>query len=172
MLSLSLLLFLQVKICVRPIQDAREEFFIRMRRITSFSFERGSIIQPAIVDGEAAPSGLTELFCDSGYAICHFETILFASFYATPGSVEGSGFADMQFGGEDSSASVSPKNRRLLRLNRNLQDTETAASAAFDMEIDIVPAVDSVFSAAASSSGGGLFAMAVAAAAAGAMVLW
>jgi hypothetical protein len=162
-----------IKICVRPVLDAREDFFIRMLRISSFTFERDTISQPAIVDGAAASSGLTELFCTPGYAICHFETILFASFYQTPGAVGGSGIADMQFGGEDSPGSVSPKSRRLLRENRDLQAAEqgVAPASAFDLEVTIVPAVDTVFSAASSS--GGLFAMALAtAAAAGAMVLW
>jgi hypothetical protein len=157
-----------VKICVRPVQDARENFSIRMRRIVSFAFERGSTRQEAIVAAEPAANGLTDLWCDPGYAICHFETILFASFYESKGSVNGSGIADMQFGGEASSDSVTPKFRRLLRENRDLQENEdAAASAEFDMEISI-GTVDSVFSAASSS--GGLFAMAVAVAA-GAMVL-
>jgi hypothetical protein len=159
-----------VKICVRPVIDARENFFIRMRRITEFHFERGDIRQNAIVAAEAAPNALTDLWCEPGYAICHFETILFAQFYQSSGFVNGSGFGDMQFGGETSPDSVAPKSRRLLRKNRDLEDAGDAAgpSAEFNMEISIVP-VDSVFSAASSS--GGLFAMAVAAAAAGAMVL-
>jgi hypothetical protein len=141
-----------------------------MRRITEFHFERGDIRQNAIVASEAAPNGLTDLWCEPGYAICHFETILFAQYYQSSGFVNGSGFGDMQFGGETSSDSVTPKFRRLLRENRDLEDAGDAAgpSAEFDMEISIVPAV-SVPSAASSS--GGLFAMAVAAAAAGAMVL-
>jgi hypothetical protein len=160
-----------VKICVRPVQDARENFSIRMRRIVSFYFERGAIRQEAIVNTEPAPNGLTDLWCEPGYAICHFETILFANFYQSLGSVNGTGFADMQFGGEPSSDSVTPKNyRRLLRENpRDLQEDAAGPSAEFDMEISIVP-VDQVPSAASSS--GGLFAMAVAVAvAAGTMVL-
>jgi hypothetical protein len=157
-----------VKICVRPVQDAREEFFIRMLRITSFVFERGSTNQPAIADGISA-SVLTDLFCDAGFAICHFETILFAAFYQSPGSVTGSGIADMQFGGETSADSVSPRNRRLLRENRKLQaDGGASGGAEFDLEVFIIPSEDSDFTSAASSSGG-LFAIAVAA---GAMVLW
>jgi hypothetical protein len=160
-----------VKICVRPVQDAREDFFVRMLRITSFGFERDAIFQPAIVAGAVAGSGLTDLHCDAGYAICHFETILFAAFYASPGSVTGSGIADMQFGGQADPASLSPKNRRVLRENRNLQDDEAAAqvaSAMFDLEVEIVPVADPE---SAASSSGGLFAMAVAVAAGAMLVL-
>jgi hypothetical protein len=156
-----------VKICVRPVQDAREEFFIRMLRITSFVFERGSINQPAVADGISA-SVLTDLFCDAGFAICHFETILFAAFYQSPGSVTGSGIADMRFGGETSADSVSPRGRRLLREKRQLQAAGASGGAEFDLEVFIIPAEDSDFSSASSSSGG-LFAIAMAA---GAMVLW
>jgi hypothetical protein len=159
-----------VKICVRPVQDARENSFIRMRQITSFAFERGSTIsQQAIVEEGPAANGLTDLWCEPGYAICHFETILLAAFYDSSGSVSGSGFADMQIGGEISPDSVTPKSNRLLRENRELQqNNEDAAGslAGFDLEILIVPAELVLFSAASSS--GGLFAIAVAA---GAMVL-
>jgi hypothetical protein len=160
-----------IKICVRPVQDAREDFFIRMLQITSFVFERDSINQPAIVDGAAASSGLTDLYCEAGYAICHFETILYAGFYRSSGSVTGFGIANLQFGGETSSVSVSPRNRRSLRQNRNLQANGGAAGEAdFDLEVFIRPAEDSDFRSTASTSGaGGLFAFTVAV---GAMVLW
>jgi hypothetical protein len=142
-----------------------------MLRITSFAFERDLIVQPAIVAGVVSDSGLTDLHCEPGYAICHFETILFAAFYASPGSVTGSGIADVQFGRQTSPASLSPKNRRGLRANRNLQDDAAAegiASAMFGLEVEIVP-VDTTISAASSS--GGLFAMAVAVAAGAMLVL-
>jgi hypothetical protein len=83
--------------------------------------------------------------------------------------VTGSGIADMQFGGETSADSVSPRNRRLLRENRKLQTSGAEGGGAeFDLEVFILPGNDSDFTSAASSSGG-LFAIAVAA---GAMVLW
>jgi hypothetical protein len=119
-----------------------------MRGIESFAFafENSAVVQSAVVNGRAAPNGLTDLWCDEGYAICHFETILYAAFYARPGSVIGSGVADMQFGGETSDRSVSPKTRRRRRHRhlRNLQEDDsgedgTTASGAFDLLFTIVP---------------------------------
>ena len=159
-----------VKICVRPVANAREAFFVRMLRITSFAFERDLIVQPAIVAGAVSGSGLTDLHCLPGYAICHFETILFAAFYASPGAVTGSGIADMQFGGDSSPTSLSPKNRRALRENRSLQDGAAdagVASAMFELAVEIVP----VDTKSAASSSRGLFAMAVAVAAGAMLVL-
>jgi hypothetical protein len=135
-----------VKICVRPVLEARTTNFIRMRGIESFAFafENSAVFQAAVVNGEPASNGLTELWCDEGYAICHFETILYAAFYARPGSVIGSGVADMQFGGETSDRSVSPKTRRRRRHLRNLQEGDngevgTTTPGAFDLLFTIVP---------------------------------
>jgi hypothetical protein len=149
-----------VKICVRPVLEARSQY-IRMRNIRSFTFALADseITQVAIVNGGVAANGLTEMWCDSGYAICHFETILFAAFYTRPGAVNGAGIADMQFGGEPSEQSVSPKNR--MRQLRNLQDGEAAGpEIEFDLKFSIVSADNQRTSGAAGQEA--LFAMAVA----------
>lgn len=140
-----------VKVCVRPVQDARDAS-IRMRALRQFTWQLsdGSVQQPAIEDYNPASNGLTEMWCTPGYAICHFETIFFAAFFQNPGLVVGEGVADLQFGGEVSESSVSPKTfRRKLELTaqeewmRSLQDGQDAAPAAsssFDLQSYIRPA--------------------------------
>ena len=140
-----------VKICVRPEQRGLDNF-VRMRRIVNFSFLRDDvepfITQPAIENYGPASTGLTEVFCTPGYAICHFETILYASFFLSSTNITGSGVADLQFGGETDTASVSPRaaipfagGRRTLRdgSSRYLQDQEgdLAATAPFDLNIEV-----------------------------------
>ena len=94
----------------------------------------------AIEDALPASNGLTEVFCAPGYAICYFETILYASFFTETAQIAGSGVADLQFGGQESEISVSPRaaigKRRTLR---SLQEPETssAAETAFDLELDV-----------------------------------
>ncbi|KAL3918878.1 MAG: hypothetical protein SGILL_004036 [Bacillariaceae sp.] len=144
-----------VNICVRPVQRGRD-LGIRMTRIASFTFQRETISQPAIADGLAASSGLTDLYCAPGYGICHFSTILYAAFFTVPGQVTGSGVADLQFGGNDP-LSVSPRSRRLSdpfksATHRQLQEsiaTQVAASA-FDLSASIQP---SKFDASSSTKG-------------------
>ena len=79
-------------------------------------------------------------------------------------------YRHMQFGGDSSPTSLSPKNRRALRENRSLQDGAAdagVASAMFELAVEIVP----VDTKSAASSSRGLFAMAVAVAA-GAMLVF
>jgi hypothetical protein len=93
----------QIRVCVRPDEEARSDG-IYMRRIDSFTWRRDvpvSITQAAVEDGIAASNTLTDLFCEPGELVCNFVSILFASFYATPGAVAGSGVASMQFGGDN-----------------------------------------------------------------------
>jgi hypothetical protein len=75
-------------------------------------------------------------------AYCHFETILFADFYKQPGSVIGAGIADMQFGGETSEQSVTPKNRRRQLRNLQEEDDGEGAPAEFDLRFTISSADD------------------------------
>ncbi|KAL3905469.1 MAG: hypothetical protein SGARI_004445, partial [Bacillariaceae sp.] len=134
-----------VKICVRP-QERGLESGVRMRRISSFAFTRQLapvINQPAIENALPAANGLTEVFCAPGHAICFFETILYAQFFTETTQIAGSGVADLQFGGEDSMTSVSPRTaiskRRALRSSddRLLQEGETAAQTAFDLDLEV-----------------------------------
>jgi hypothetical protein len=164
----------RVKICVRPDQRGLDNF-VRMRRIVNFSFKRDDppLEQQAVVNYGAAPTGLTELYCTNGYAICHFETILFASFFTSSGNITGSGVADLQFGGEESITSVSPRaaapfagrrtlreavrglpfaGRRTLReAVRGLQADDIAGTTAFDLDLEVVQST-SLLSDGSSSS--------------------
>ncbi|KAL3922693.1 MAG: hypothetical protein SGILL_002069, partial [Bacillariaceae sp.] len=140
-----------VKICVRPQQRGLDNF-VRMRRIADFTFNRDTapaISQAAIENGLPASNGLSEVFCVPGNAICFFETILYASFFTETTTIGGSGVADLQFGGEESQTSVSPRvaigKRRALRaegkeeLHRSLQSAgqESAAEVAFDLNVEV-----------------------------------
>eukprot|EP00529_Nitzschia_sp_RCC80_P024102 CAMPEP_0113461658 /NCGR_PEP_ID=MMETSP0014_2-20120614/11663_1 /TAXON_ID=2857 /ORGANISM="Nitzschia sp." /LENGTH=456 /DNA_ID=CAMNT_0000353443 /DNA_START=99 /DNA_END=1469 /DNA_ORIENTATION=+ /assembly_acc=CAM_ASM_000159 len=170
-----------LRVCVIPQLDARNDG-VYMRRIDSFTWTRADtasgtpLTQPAIVDRVAAPNGLTTLRCDAGDLICNFESILFASFYQTAGSVAGGGICSMQFGGngcqlsstsgddasaadfggiEAGSCTDGSANDRRLRANRYLQN-EDAATAEFDLNLEInqgsTPLVDSQSSDATSST--------------------
>ena len=126
---------------------------IRMKDIRDFtwSLSDGSISQEAIADYLPAGNGLTEVWCTPGYAICHFESILFATFFQRVGTVVGSGVADLQFGGEISMTSVSPRrtDRRVEEVEdlrqeqgqRQLQQGEGASgpTAEFNMKFDVQP---------------------------------
>jgi len=140
-----------VKICVRPQQEGLQSF-IRMRRIAEFTFTKigASILnQKAIENGQPSSNGLTELYCTPGYAICYFETLLFASFFTESTTISGSGVADLQFGGEASETSLSPRvpvsTGRALRAlsitdtSRLLQqeEAESAAVVEFDLNLDV-----------------------------------
>mmetsp|Transcript_26613 Transcript_26613/g.63449 ORF Transcript_26613/g.63449 Transcript_26613/m.63449 type:complete len:723 (+) Transcript_26613:396-2564(+) len=155
-----------VKICVRPEQRGLDNF-VRMRRIVNFSFIRDDVepivSQPAIENYGPASTGLTEVFCTLGYAICHFETVLYASFFTSSTNITGSGVADLQFGGETDTASVSPRaavpfagGRRTLRdgSSRYLQDQggDIAATASFDLNIQVQRSVGVGLSDGTSSS--------------------
>jgi hypothetical protein len=140
----------EIRVCVRPDEDARADG-IYMRAIDSFTWTRDSpvaITQAAVENRLEASNTLTSLYCAPGELVCHFVSILFASFYATPGAVAGSGIASMQFGGDDTYIGVDgyqydssnakltsfTKNRRNLR---QLQEEEEAASAEFDLSFDV-----------------------------------
>ena len=125
-----------------------------MRRIDSFSWQRSTpaeITQEAVVDGLPSSNSLTDLYCEPGELVCNFVSILFASFYATPGEVTGAGIASMQFGGDNTyidlgvdggrqfNADDSPVTDFFKRRNlRKLQDDgEAAAAAEFDLSFDV-----------------------------------
>lgn len=154
-----------VKVCVRPMSDGLANA-IRMRTIREFtwSLNDGSISQDAIVDYQAASNGLTELWCTPGYAICHFESILFATFFQRRGTVIGSGVADLQFGGEVSMTSVSPRRNgrgrrveeehhstqeqrpRQRQVQQQGQEGASGPTAKFNMEFDVQPTLEELTS--------------------------
>jgi hypothetical protein len=127
-----------LRVCVQPTQEGRDDG-IFMRRIDSFEFTRAAdeinaeVRQVAVQAGAEAPNLLTSLDCKSGYQTCSFETILFAAFYRSAGSVAGSGIASMQFGGSA---------RRLRSGGRNAQEDDVAGAAEFELDFDIVATVD------------------------------
>jgi hypothetical protein len=130
-----------VKVCVRPVPEALDQG-IRIRSLNEFTWElvENALQQTAVKNQQAAENGLTQLYCQSGYAICHFESLLFASFYQKEGTVIGKGQADLQFGGQESKTSASPKGRRALRdtETRRLQiDESPGGTAIFTMEAGV-----------------------------------
>jgi hypothetical protein len=91
----------KVKVCVKPTDDALQDGFY-MRRVDSFTYSRDNpttgnqISQTALVGGESANPALTELFCERGWELCHFDTLLRSDFYFGPGRVFGYGEAWLQ----------------------------------------------------------------------------
>jgi len=135
-----------IKVCVRPDGKARQEGIV-MASIDSFTFQRGSLSQVAVVGKNSAPSGLSILTCNPGDTICWFETILRADFFAQSGIVTGNGVATMQF---DSSA------RRLLRsdntsLHRSLQGRE-GPTADFGLNFEVLTSSEPLWSTTSSGS--------------------
>jgi hypothetical protein len=133
-----------VKICVKPDNDQASGLY--MSSIDSFSWEKnnGSVTQTAIDAGDAANDGLTILGAPcQGQAICSFETLLKADFFAAAGQVTGSGAATMQYGaGTD---------QRLLRSgDRNLQD-DVAGASEFGVELTIAKEEDTTSGASGMS---------------------
>jgi hypothetical protein len=120
-----------IRVCVKPDAEATADG-IKMRSIDEFTFTRDTISQPAITSANTqSDNGLTSLSCTSGADVCSFETILFAAFYTTAGTVAGSGTGSMQFGA-----------RRL----RALQATLPEAAATSELELDFginAPGADS-----------------------------
>mmetsp|Transcript_60433 Transcript_60433/g.148295 ORF Transcript_60433/g.148295 Transcript_60433/m.148295 type:complete len:303 (+) Transcript_60433:287-1195(+) len=140
-----------VKICVRPVQQNLTNF-VRMKRIVSFTWTRQDKDtntdvqqqqqqQVAVKNGVAASNGLTELFCTSGYAICYVETVLLASFFTSSTNIIGYGVVDLQFSGEQSTTSVSPRQRQrhpiVLQQELDSGIATAAATASFDMVLRV-----------------------------------
>jgi hypothetical protein len=135
-----------IKVCVQPDEEARDSG-IFMRSVDSFTFIRSDVTppieQPAIEGpNTASNNGLTAITCSRGLAQCNFETILFAAFYATPGTVGGEGVGSMQFGNDSGG-------RRGLRALQ--AEPEAAASSEFNLDFGVNPTIDSLPSGAASS---------------------
>ncbi|KAL3922822.1 MAG: hypothetical protein SGILL_001997 [Bacillariaceae sp.] len=95
-----------VRVCVeRNAKCVRDHVY--MRRIDAFSFFQDFTRQDAVVAvNTPSPDNLTELFCEPGSHMCHFETVLQAEFFERLGTVEGLGSASLQFG-------ASPNGREL-----------------------------------------------------------
>lgn len=91
----------KVKVCVKPTDDALADG-VYMRRVDSFTYWRdnptagATVTQIALTDGESANPALTELFCERGWELCHFDTLLKSDFYFGTGRVFGYGEAWLQ----------------------------------------------------------------------------
>ncbi|KAL3922187.1 MAG: hypothetical protein SGILL_002337, partial [Bacillariaceae sp.] len=112
--------------------------------------------------GLPAANTLTDLYCEPGELVCNFVSILFASFYATPGEVTGAGIASMQFGGDNTYIDLAVdeyqynadgnrlsgteffKRRNLRKLQDDGEDA--AATAEFDLSFDVDQGSGPVFS--------------------------
>ena len=86
-----------VSVCVTPTAQALEIGF-RMGTIDRFTFWQGYVSQEAVQGGKEALNGLTELSCTRGFEMCVFKTLLNAAFFQGPSTVDGTGFATLQFG--------------------------------------------------------------------------
>jgi len=139
-----------VRVCVTPDETARQDS-IFMKQIDSFSFTRifentsinPRVNQVAVENGKEASNSLTNLDCEPGMLICAFETILYSAFYRFPGTVEGSGVGQMQFG----DATLS---RRGLRSQRGLQENRESVTNQFNIDIETVPQEDGFVSSSGS----------------------
>ena len=141
-----------VKICVQPLQKNLDKF-VRMKRIVSFTWTRqqGKDFstndnvqqqkqQVAVENGVAASNGLTEVFCTSGYAICFIETVLLASFFTSSTNIVGYGVVELQFGGEESKTSVSPRHKRQqsIVIQPDLDSSAATALVSATTSIEII----------------------------------
>jgi len=86
-----------VSVCVRPDTTALDDG-ITVASITDYTWKREApvvIEQPAVVGSEDSLNSLTVHGCEGTY--CTIESILFAEFYASTGSVTGTGNAQLAF---------------------------------------------------------------------------
>lgn len=132
-----------IRVCVRPDADARSDG-VYMRAIDEFTWNRDTISQEAVVNRLPASNSLTALFCTAGEMVCYFETILFAAFYTTVGTVSGNGVGSMQFGGNGDTINaqgqlveVAQRALRAANNGRKLQEGEDAATSEFDLSFDV-----------------------------------
>ncbi len=137
-----------IHVCVTPEDEAQTDG-IFMRSVDDFAFTRGADIRQVAVEGNREAGNLLTTYdfaaCE-GTLVCRFSTILFAQFYATPGSVDGEGVASMQFGDIKTGDT-----RRQLRAERELQ-TEGAGAAEFELTFDVNKAEARTESGAGSTS--------------------
>jgi hypothetical protein len=144
-----------IRVCVRPDQTARDDG-IFMRFIDSFAWERdyggviGVVTQPAVENREAASNQLTDLYCTSGDAVCSFDTVLFAALFRTPGAITGSGIASLQFGSDP----VTSSRRNLRQSSRAVQEDDEgiAATAEFQLDMEVIPVRNPYYSSYTSSA--------------------
>jgi len=111
-----------VRVCIRPTLQALELGF-RMASIDRFTFQQGYVSQEAIIaKNKPAMNGLTDVSCTKGYEICTFETLLKAEFFYNPThTVDGTGFATLQFGSKGGGGGGTVR-QLLLRVDNTTDD--------------------------------------------------
>ena len=121
-----------IRVCVKPDAEAVAAG-IKMRSLDEFTFTRDTTVtQEAIIGyNQVATNGLTSLTCTNGVDVCVFETILFAAFYTSAGTVSGSGTGSMQFGAGVAGA------RRLRALQADTNTPEAAATSEFELDFGV-----------------------------------
>ena len=150
-----------IRVCVRPTLEGRQDG-IYMREIQSFAFSRTypdsrpDVNQDAIVNSGPADNGLTDLFCDRGWEVCMFETILFAAFYRDTGTVAGAGIASMQFGGSGRRQLRAFDNNDSNRVPRATQADQEAAVAEFEIEFITFATLEGLSSGGATTTAGSI----------------
>jgi len=120
-----------VTVCVAPNGATYSEGLI-MSEITDFSWERDTLKQEAILGGEPSTNSLT-LFVPSnckGQEFCHFKSMLMASFFSSPGQVDGSGTVAFEFKPDRRLGGTSDDKRR-----RQLQSD--AENSAFQIKFNV-----------------------------------
>ena len=129
-----------IHVCVTPEDEARTDG-IFMRSVDDFAFTRGLDIRQAAIEGNREAGNLLTTYdfaaCE-GTLVCRFSTILFAQFYATPGTVTGEGVASMQFG--DLKTGETRRQLRAEREERDLQAADAAGAAEFDLNFEVAQA--------------------------------
>jgi hypothetical protein len=109
-----------VTVCVMPTTQARDIGF-RMGSIDRFTFWQGYVSQEAVVGGKEAINGLTDVYCTQGDELCVFETLLSAAFFQGPSTVDGTGFATLQFGSNSASRQLYSDDESDQNVQRKLQ---------------------------------------------------
>ena len=129
-----------IHVCVTPEDEARTDG-IFMRSVDDFAFTRGLDIRQSAIEGNREAGNLLTTYdfaaCE-GTLVCRFSTILFAQFYATPGTVTGEGVASMQFG--DLKTGETRRQLRAEREERDLQAADAAGAAEFDLNFEVAQA--------------------------------
>lgn len=126
-----------VSVCIRPVDTSYAEGIV-MKEIVTFDWEREGgpipIEQPAVEASSPASNLLTYYPSCTNLDYCRISSILFADFYITEGTAEGSGSAKTQF-----------KTSRRLGAEDNqgraLQEAETSGSR-FDVNIALAASDD------------------------------
>lgn len=135
-----------INICVR-VKDQYATQGLRIDVITDFDFLRGdiqsvvgqAIVQEAIVANAPSPNFLTSFTQSNCYnnVYCDFASVLFAQFYATAGTVEGSGSGTLRFYNQARRLSESGKNGL-----RRLEEDAGPGSSEVDISVPVTGDVE------------------------------